>query len=148
MKFMKQILMSKLYGYIRDNNPDILMALQDEGKLTTYIDDKVSSMSTIIKQWQEDDRPDYIIEEASLALLTEDLRPSKFHYLNNILEEEFESKWLELNSNGLLRYEVINIVNACETVFQEVDFTEENEDDKQLRYATIGSIAYYFEQQV
>lgn len=142
---MEDVLMEKLYGYIRDNNPDVFMALQEEGKLTGYINDKVLSMSALMKQRQADGQPNYIIEEECIAAMTADLRPSKFHYINNILEEEFETKWLEFNNNGLLRYELINIVNACEAVFEEMDFTEENENDNLLRYAIIGTLAGYLE---
>ena len=142
---MEAALMEKLYGYIKENNPDIFMALQEEGKLKGYINDKVNSMPTSIKAWQEEGRPNYIIEEECLYVMTADLRPSKFHYINNILEEEFEARWLELNNNGLLRYELINITTASEEVFVEMGFTEENEYDNQLRYAVIGTIAGYLE---
>lgn len=143
---MKKVLMSKLYEYIRDNNPDLFMGLQEEeGRLTDYINDKLSSIATLIKQRQEKGQPDYMIEEECLDMMTEDLRPSKFRYINHILEEAFEAKWLELNNNGLLKFEVINIIDTCETVFQEVGFTEDNEDNQQLRNAIIGTIAGYLE---
>lgn len=142
---MEAILMSKLYDYIKDNNPDVFMALQEEGKFTNYINDKVTSISASIKQRQTNGESNYIIEEECLAEMTADFRPSKFHYINNIIQEEFEAKWLEFNNNGLLRYELINITNACEAVFEDMGFTEENEDDNLLRYAIIGTIAVYLE---
>ena len=142
---MEDELMEKLHKYIRDNNPDVFMALQEESRLTGYINDKVSSMSALIQQRQKEGNSNYIIEEECFALMTEDLRPSKFHYINNIFQEAFEAKWLELNTNGLLRYEVINIIDTCETVFQEMNFTEDSEDDQQLRNAIIGTIAGYLE---
>ncbi len=142
---METVLMEKLYDYIKDNNPDLFMVLQEESKLTDYINDRVKSMTTVIQQWQAADKPNYMIEEACLAIMTEDLRPSKFHFINNVLEEEFETKWLELNNNGLLIYETINLIEACEPLFTSLGFTAANEDNQQLRNAIIGNISDYFE---
>ena len=83
-----------------------------------------------------------------MDILTQVLGPSKYRYISNLLEEEFESKWLKLNSNGLLRYEIFNLVEHCRENFNEQGFSESTEDSNSLRYAIIGSIGIYFEHQM
>ena len=46
--------------------------------------------------------------------LTKDLKPSKFNYIVNILEEEFEFAHQQLSKLRLLQYEVMNMIAHCE----------------------------------
>jgi len=87
--------------------------------------------------------PEYIIEEVCMEELTKDLRPSKYNYISNILEEDFEFAYQQFQKAGTLLYEVGNIIGQCESVFQTLEFTEENEDNRQLRYAVTGIIDKY-----
>lgn len=77
---MQQTLMNKLHEYIRENNPDLLFQLEEDGKVTEYLSDKISTVSSLIKQ-TENGKPTYIIEDACMDVMTQDLRPSKFNYI-------------------------------------------------------------------
>ena len=61
----------------------------------------------------------------------------KGDYIRNILEEEFDT--------SVSKSELINMIGACQPVFDALGFTDENEDSRELRYAIIGTIAEYFE---
>ena len=140
---MKKILLNKLHQYIRENNPDILLQLDENYKVNEYLADKISTVSALINQM--DTEPAYIIEDACMDVLTQDLRPSKFNYISNLLDEEFESVYNQLQESGILKFEVINLINQCQSVFDDLNFSEENEDNQFLRYAIIGTIREYFE---
>jgi hypothetical protein len=99
----------------------------------------------LISQLQEQHQPDYIIEDACLALLTEDLRPSKYNYIKEMIEEEFVIEYQQLVGSGILRFEVINIISTCDPLFEVFGFSEMKEEDKNLRYTIIGTIKEYFE---
>ena len=99
-----------------DNLPDILLA---EGK------------------------PIYVIEEICMEALTRDLRPSKFVYLCTVLQEELEEVYFGWLESGILTYEVINLLQACMPLFNQFGFRDESEDDRLLRYAILGSIREY-----
>jgi len=73
---MQQALITKLHEYIRENNPDLLLQLEEDGKVTEYLSDKISTVSALIKQ-TDTGEPAYIIEDACMDVLTHDLRPSK-----------------------------------------------------------------------
>jgi len=77
--------------------------------------------------------------------LTKDLRPSKFNFICNILEEEFEQDFLRIKESGLLIYEIVNLISESETVFETLGFTEINEQDQMLHYAIAGTIRQYME---
>ena len=141
---MQQTLMNKLHEYIRENNPDLLCQLEEDKKVTEYLSDKISTVSVLIKQ-MDIDQPAYIIEDACMDVLTQDLRPSKFNYIGNLLQEEFESTYNQLQESGTLKFEVINLIDQCQSVFADLKFSEENEGNQFLRYAILGTISEYLE---
>jgi hypothetical protein len=142
---MQQVLIEKLHEYIIQNNVDLLIALQQHSQVSKYLKDKVDSVSLLIEELLSEDTPAYIIEERCMDVLTRDLRPSKFNYLITILEQEFEDDFTRLKENGILTYEVVNLIEACKPVFETLGFSEENEDDKHLHYAITSSVKEYLE---
>ncbi len=64
---MKEILIGKLLEYIRENNPDMLFALEAEDKLRLRLYSKVESVEAIWKQMEADKQPSYIVEEICIA---------------------------------------------------------------------------------
>lgn len=144
---MQEILIVKLHQYIFENNLDILISLQEKGNEEGYIKEKMASIDTLLDQLMNENTPAYLIEERCMDVLTQDLRPSKYNYLTSVLEEEFESNYSRLKRNGTLPYEVINLIELCNPLFETIGFTEGNEDDRHLRYAIAGAIQEYFEEQ-
>lgn len=63
---MKEILIGKLLEYIRDNNPDILFALEAEDKLRIWLYDKVNAAGPLIQHLRKSKQPEYVIEETCL----------------------------------------------------------------------------------
>lgn len=142
---MKEILIGKLLEYIRDNNPDILFALEAEDKLRVWLYDKVSTAGSLIKQLKNSRQPEYIIVETCLEEITKELRPSRYNYVLNILETEFETDYKLLFQSGLLRHEVVNMINYCNSTFDDLRFAEENKDNQFIRYAITGAVSEYLE---
>jgi hypothetical protein len=125
-------LIQKLHAYLTENNPDLLQQLEKENKLREYLYEKVNSVDVSEG------------EEACMEQLTEDLRPSKFHYISSILEEEFATEYYLLLERQELTSELINMVYFCEPLLEEHDF-KNNEEDRFLRYAVTGAIKEYLE---
>jgi hypothetical protein len=142
---MQEILLNKLLEYIRENNPDILFQLEQEAGLTNYLTDKVSSVMELVQSMKAQKQPDYIIEEASMNYMTAELRPSKYNYISGILNEEFGSEYNRMLESGLAMTETINIISYCESVFYDLNFSEENEDNRFIRYAITGLISEYLQ---
>jgi hypothetical protein len=142
---MQQTLMEKLHQFLVENNIDLLISLQLKSKVSSYLKNKVDSISPLLDDLLAENTPAYIIEERCMQELTKDLRPSRFNYIRAILEEEFEMNFNSLVESGILTYELINLINACKPVFETVGFTEVNENDRGLRYAIVGAIKEYFE---
>ncbi len=144
---MKEVLINKLLEYIRENNPDLLMQLEEEVKVTEYLSNKLSTVNALLNQSGKE-QPAYIIEEACMDVLTKDLKPSKYNYISSILEEEFETTYQQVQKSGTLKFEVITLINKCQPVFEDLNFSEENEDNRFLRYCIIGAISEYVEESV
>jgi hypothetical protein len=78
---MQETLKHRLHEYIRQNNPDVLLALEEKGNVTKYLLDKVNSISDLLVQLKSENKPAYIIEEACMDVLTKELKPSKYNYI-------------------------------------------------------------------
>ena len=141
---MQEVLFEKLHQYIAENNPDLLIALQEKGNVSGYLREKIAEIDLLVNELLAVGTPAYIIEERCMDELTKELRPSKFNYLISVLEEEFEVDYFKLKRSGLLTYEVINLIENCKPVFETFDFTLENEN-RYLRYAIIGAVKEYLE---
>lgn len=141
---MQEILLQKLQRYISLNNPELLFELEQERQLTAYLTEKVNTVKALMSQ-RGKSQPDYIIEETCLDILTQDLKPSRYNYIRGILEEEFEKEFQLLCDTPLLQTEIINIIGYCKQVFNEIGFTQANEDDLFLRYNIMGAVSEYLE---
>lgn len=139
---MQENLIYKLLQYISENNPDLLVQLEEDGDVTNYLSEKIKSVNSIFNQANQ---PDYIIEQACLDVLTQDLRPSRYNYICKILEEEFPETNQQLNETGILKYEAINLIGYCQPVFDAMHFSEANEENLLLHYAIAGAIDEYFD---
>jgi hypothetical protein len=139
---MKENLIQLLYRYISDNNPDVLVSLENEAGVTDYLNQQLSTVTLLLSR---EGIPDYIMEAECMELLTADLRPSKYLYIASILEDEFLSDHVLFQMLGVLQFEVINMIVHCNAVFDSIGFTEDNEDDNFLRYSIIGTISEYLE---
>jgi hypothetical protein len=140
---MEDLLKEKLWFYIIHNNPDLMFTLQDSYDVLGYLNEKVNGIKSILEDMLSEGTPQYIIEEICLNVLTEDLKPSRFLYLRSLLSEEFEKTYAAFQESGILTYEVINLIESCQPIFESIGFTKENEEDPTLRNALIGQIADY-----
>ena len=142
---MKEILISKLFDYIRDNNPDILFALEAEDKLRYWLYDNVNNVGRLLNELKKSGQPGYMIEETCMEEMTKELRPSRYNYIINLLEQEFEKDYNKLVQSGLLQHEVVNMVGYCQSVFDDLKFSEVTEDNRFTYYAIAGAISEYLE---
>ena len=139
---MQELLKIKLRDYLQSNRPDLLISLQQDGKTGIYLDDKVESLDGLPERLLAEGRPPYIITELCMIALTADLGESRFQLLVEILDTDFLPMADSLRINGLLTYELINLMEECAPVFEEMGF---NEEDRMLRYALTGTIQEYAE---
>jgi len=139
---MQELLKIKLKGFLQLNRPDLLISLQQQGKTGIYLDEKVESLNGLPEKLLKEGRPPYIISELCMTALTADLTESRFQLLAEILDTDFLPMADDLPISGLLTYELINLLEECNPVFEEMGFHEE---DRLLRYALIGTIQDYAE---
>lgn len=140
---MEAIFCQKLEEYLRNNNPDILITLKEEGRLNDYLRDKVASVDGLMHQLIAEGIPATLIEEHCLDELKGPLLPSRYHYIAAILEEEFGSCYEQYARSGVLGTELLNMIHACDTVLTELHFSSAKEDDPLIRYAVMGVLWEY-----
>lgn len=140
---MKDLLTEKLRAYLIINNPDLTIQLREPYSAKQMIEDKVAAILPFLEQLQSEGKPEYIIEELCMNELTAEFRPSKFNYIKTILEEEFTADHDALVKAGVLTYEIINMMEICNDLFETFHFNEESEDNRFLKYAIIAAVHYY-----
>jgi len=138
-------LKEKLWVYIVDNNPEVVLALQESTSVFRFLEEMVAAVWPLALQLLAEEKPQYIVEELCLENLTHGLKPSRFLYIRNILEEEFAATYEHLREAGVLTYETVNLIAFCDEIFESFSFTIENEDDPMLRYAIVGQISGYLD---
>jgi hypothetical protein len=144
---MLETLIHKLHTYLIENNPDLLLDLQEENALTAYLQEKMKSVEQTLWQLQESEAPPYIIEEILMDMLTEDVKPSRFNYVCNILQEVLPDKFEQLQESGTLTYEGVNLVTECRSIFDSTCFSLTTEPSPVLHQVVAGIIRQYFEKQ-
>ena len=142
---MEALLKEKLWLYIVENNPEVILRLQDSTSVLHYLDEMIAGIWPMVSQLIADGRPGYIVEELCMDSLTQGLRPSRYLYIRNLVEEEFEATYGLFREAGILTYETVNLISFCEGVFEAFGFSLENEDDAMLRAAIIGEISNYLD---
>lgn len=140
---MVTLLKEKLGGYLQQNNPELLLDLQAKQSVTQYLEDKVRQVMPFVLEMIGQGKAGYIIEELAIKSMTEELRPSRFNYLQEILEREFYEDFAGFLDAGVLTYETINLLEKCNEVFDTFHFCEDTEDNRFLRYAIIASVHEY-----
>jgi len=140
---MQAKLKEKLWSYIVQHNPELVLRLQEQQSVTQYLEAKVNGIMPQVTQQLEEGKPLYIIEEIALDELTAALKPSRYQYLLTVLEEEFPQDYERLKESGTLTYEIVNLIETCKDIFNDFDFNIENEDNRHLRYAVIGEMHHY-----
>ena len=140
---MQSMLTEKLWAYIIHNNPDLMLSLQEDYSVTSYLENKVAAVMPMAVQFLSEEKPQYIIEELCLQAMTEDLKPSRYQYIRSVIEEEFNDDYLRMKENGTLTYEVVNLIESCKSIFSDFGFNRENEANSHLRYAIIGQVHDY-----
>lgn len=141
---MQELVIRKLHDYIRDNNPDLLLVLQEAGRVTEFLQENMASVDGLIDQLLADNTAPSTIEELCMVELIKPLKPSRFNYLKALVEEEFPNEFERWEQTGILTTELINMITVCDPVFDEMRFSTENEDNRYLRYAIIGAMHEYF----
>ena len=142
---MQEILIRKLHDYLDDNHPDILIKLQSTGNVTGYLKEKVSSVDSMMMELIRTDTDPYFIEELCMYSLTADLGPSRYNCVREIFEDEFEQVYYQYYEMGILRFELVNMVESFNPIFDSLHFSEANAESRLLRYAICGAIQNYLD---
>ncbi len=143
---MRRKLSIRLHAWLIQHCPQLLMELQHQFMVSDYLSNKIKSIGELLNALLETGHPDYIIEEECMDALTSDLLPSRYDYLYELVEEEFPVEFEQWKRNGIIVYELSNLVNECNPVFDLFAFSQDNQDDRELYYTITGSVSAYLEQ--
>ena len=142
---MHKELTISLQKHLVQNHPDLLIELQEQGQLDVWLTEKAGSVMSLARQLHKQALPWFYIHEKCIQQLAEGLPPSRFNYISALLEEEFEEEYFRLSEMGVMVYEVLNMMEACEGVFESNGFSAGNEDSLELYYAVTGVVKEYFD---
>lgn len=140
---METTLKEKLWYYISCHNPELMFDLQEEYRVSGYLEEKIASVMPEASELLDQGVPALKVQEICMEQMIEGLRPSKFLFIKRILEEEFPTAYLALQQSYMLNYELLNILECCQEIFEKFGFKSENGIQRTLRYAIMGEINHY-----
>lgn len=143
---MYQQLKEKLWSFIVHNNPDLMFNLQDEYRVTEYLETKVSAVMSTAMKLLEEGKEGHAILELCMNEMTAELKPSRYHYIAALVKDKFPDVFVRLREAGLLSYETVNLVDHCKDTFDVLGFCEENSNDQVIKEQVTGKILDYFKQ--
>jgi hypothetical protein len=135
---MSDKLQGLLLGYIRENNPDLLQQLDEDDSLHAWVIEKIREVEMVLLQ----SKP--VPDAEFLDLMIVDLKPSKYNYLRDLLEDEFPDDYQRMKDSGMLRYEIIHLIHLCSYYFETMPVAQDPDENRQLDYAVSGMITDYF----
>ena len=141
---MEQRLKGCLLSYMIQNSPELLMALQEDQKVSEYIDQKITLIGPLMDKLIREEIAPREVEKACLKALTDDLKPSRFHFIARMLEKEFPHYYQRLAEAGTLTLEITNIISTTIELFDTFEFTEQSDKDTAFLYALKNAIFHYF----
>lgn len=137
---MTNKLQGLLLGYIRENNPELLLQLEEDDALHAWVLEKIKEVEMVLTA----SKPSYMIEAECMEIMTADLKPSRFRYVRDLFETEFTDVYDRMRDAGTLNYELISLVSACHQVFEDMPLIEDM-DNPQLDHAIAGVIGEYLQ---
>jgi hypothetical protein len=137
---MTDKLQGLLLGYIRENNPELLLQLEQDDALHAWVLEKIREVALVLNNA----KPSALNEHECMEILTADLRPSKFRYVQDLFETEFRDDYERMLAAGTLTYELIEMVSACHSLFEDMPLVE-GMDNPQLDHAVAGVINDYLQ---
>jgi hypothetical protein len=140
---MKEKLVSRFREHIQENYPELLLHLLEENRLEDYLHEQINSIELLINELTRKHSSASVIEDLCIDELTRVIRPSRYNYLHDLLQDEFGHDYERLLDKGTLTTELINMIPVCEPVFEELKFSDDNEDDMYIRYAVMGAVHEY-----
>lgn len=141
---MEQILINQLHSYMLQNNPDLLLALQGTGNVTTYLEEKVQTAYPLLDKLMEEETASCFIEEQCLGFLTRDLQPSRYLFLSDFLEIQFPARYGRWKQQGVLVYEIANLEALLIPIFDDFQFGENSATDTAFKYVLLKKMQEYF----
>ena len=136
---MNDKLQGLLLGYIRENNPDLLYQLDEDDALHAWVTEQIREVELVLGNA----KATRIADTAYMDLMTVELKPSKFHYMRDLLEDQFVEDFNRFLASGELRYELIELIGLCNPFFEAMPLQEDIHENRQLDHAVKGVISQY-----
>jgi len=136
---MSDKLQGLLLGYIKENNPDLLMQLDEDDALHAWVIEKIREVELVLGDAKARRVPD----NEFMDLMTVDLKPSKFHYMRDLLEDQFPEDFDQLLASGELRFAIIQMIGLCNHLFESNPLREDIDENAQLDHAVKAVMTDY-----
>lgn len=135
---MKEILRRQFKLYIKEHNPDLLAVLNESGRLEEFLEENLLSVGQLMDELGEKQVLPARILEQCMEELTRPLRPSRYHYCEELLKTQFPGWYQQIIKDGLVQLELIGFISQADSLFDELHFSEQSRDLPMIRYAVTG----------
>lgn len=142
-KFARERLIGNLWAFIKINNPELALELQESDREDEYLNAKVDSVYDYFLQLTNAKTSHEAIDELCMNRLTADLQPSRFNYLTAVLKDEFCGIYRIWYQKGRRVELTIKLTGFCKPVFDLMGLRCEKPTHDCLYYAITEQIQAY-----
>ena len=143
--YMDEWLRNYLWCFIRINNPELALRLEDEDDRKEYLISKVETLRDFFYDLKARKLSHESIEELCINKMTVDLRPSRFNYIVNLLHRQFPHHYAQLLENGIVKITALAILGESKADFERYVFSSEHPDYDSLYCAILLRILQYIQ---
>lgn len=115
---MQIALRERLWRYVIENRPDLMISLNNRQGMSGFLKEKVEAIMPTAKNLLGLGMEDALAEEYCFNEITKDLRPSHYKYILNNLRKNFPDEYKRYTETGMLLQEIISLIDYTNEVFE------------------------------
>ncbi|MFI2744096.1 hypothetical protein ACG2LH_15275 [Zhouia sp. PK063] len=127
-------------------HPERIFSLDKNYSVNQYLKETIQGLAPELEQWKSQGKSSRTIISLAFAHFKEGLGPSRYLYLEELLQQEFSTIYQQLQQSGTLTYELVKMIGAANHVFEAIGFSSVSSNSKRLRKHLIAFLADYLHQ--
>jgi hypothetical protein len=142
---IKENLIKLFMAFISENNPDVIVSIGSTGSMKRFVRDKAEVAMDLAKNLKERGLPESEILDACFESMVKEMKPSRFNFLKDLIQNHFPEKLKRYSETGVMTYEIIQVIESHGHLFEKYRFGETETKNDLLETEFVGILFDRFE---
>lgn len=140
---MESVLIAEMVRVVVFQYPEIISSFPDNERFDAYLLEQLQILRPIFEEYCQTGIAKTEAMELTMKHWAQILGPSKYNFIEDILEAEFEDAYNDYEQMGLLQLEVMNLADVCSTEFERFGF-DADDGNRLLYYGIVSRMEEHF----